>query len=141
MNPIRDYKNKKKISEEQISNGVKIIHKELASGRWQKLSLCEQLANIGSEVSRALRWRNKDKENFESAVSRALELFDLTLQDQRWKGRLREIGRAREVFLDAVSGGREYKSSLEGLERYFFYFAYCARQSLSSSKTVRTGKL
>ncbi len=110
-----------------------IIHKKLASGKWQELSLCEQLGNIGSEVSRARRWQNKDKENFENAVSRALELFELTLQDARWKGRLREIGRAREVFLDAVfGGGREYKSSLKDLDRYFFHFAYCARQQLGA---------
>ena len=29
-------------------------HKELAAGRWKKLSFCEQMANIGSEVERAL---------------------------------------------------------------------------------------
>lgn len=104
------------------------IHKNLASGKWQTLSLVEQLGNIGSEISRALRWENKDRNNFESAVVRALELFDLTLQDPRWRGRLREIARDREVFLDAISGGREYKSSLKNLEKYFFHFAYCARQ-------------
>lgn len=103
-------------------------HKELAAGKWQKLSLCEQLANIGSEVNRAMRWQNKDQKNFEGAVHRALELFELTLDDARWHGRLREIARAREVFLDALSGGKEYKSSLKDLERYFFNFAYCARQ-------------
>lgn len=107
---------------------MKILHQELASGKWQQLTLCEQLGNIGSEVNRALRWKDKDQKNFENAVSRTLELFDLTLDDLRWRGRLREIARAREVFLDAVSGGREYKSSLEELERYFFHFAYCARQ-------------
>ena len=107
---------------------MKILHQELASGKWQQLTLCEQLGNIGSEVNRALRWKDKNQKNFENAVSRALELFDLTLEDLRWRGRLREIARAREVFLDAVSGGREYKSSLEELERYFFHFAYCARQ-------------
>jgi len=31
----------------------KILHKELAAGKWFKLSLAEQMANIGSEVSRA----------------------------------------------------------------------------------------
>lgn len=107
---------------------MKILHQELASGKWQQLTLCEQLGNIGSEVNRALRWKDKNQKNFENAVSRALELFDLTLEDLRWRGRLREIARAREVFLDAVSGGKEYKSSLEEMERYFFHFAYCARQ-------------
>lgn len=62
-------------------------------------------------------------------MNRALELFNLTLEDPRWRGHLREIARAREVFLDAISGGKEYKSSLKDLERYFFYFVYCTRQN------------
>ncbi len=112
----------------------KPIHKELYSGKWQKFSLCEQLGNIGSEVGRAYRWQGKDKNLFRGAVERALELFDLTLDDPRWKGRLREIGRVREVFLDAISGGKEYKSSLKDLEQYFFHFAYCA--NLKKDKKV-----
>ncbi|MBI2624515.1 hypothetical protein HYW67_03390 [Candidatus Parcubacteria bacterium] len=102
-------------------------HQTFASGRWYQLSLLEQLGNIGSEVSRALRWKERDTRLFFGAIERALELFDLTLDDSRWKGRRREIARAREVFLDAVSGGKEYKSSLEDLVRYFDQFAYAAR--------------
>jgi len=49
---------------------IKIIHKELAKGRWFQFSLCEQLGNIGSEVNRALRWQDKDKNNFDNAVLR-----------------------------------------------------------------------
>lgn len=109
---------------------MEAIHKELILGRWQKLSLCEQLANIGSEVSRALRWKDKDQKNFESAIARTFELFDLTLQDPRWRGRLREIARLREVFCDAITGGKEYKSSLKDLDRYFFYYAFCARRNM-----------
>ncbi|MEK7162515.1 MAG: hypothetical protein AAB730_01495 [Patescibacteria group bacterium] len=105
-------------------------HKKLASGGWQKLSLVEQLGNIGSEVSRALTWRGRDEKLFQGAVERALELFDFTLADPRWKGRLREIGRAREVFCDAVLGGKEYKSSLEDLDRYFYHFAFAARNKI-----------
>lgn len=102
------------------------IHKDLASGRWGELSLMEQLGNIGSEVSRAKNWENKNKEIFNGAVERALELFDLTLQDPRWIGRLKEINRAREVFCDAVLGGKEYGSTLESLNRYFLPFAFAA---------------
>ncbi|MCX6738357.1 MAG: hypothetical protein NTY11_03015 [Candidatus Parcubacteria bacterium] len=81
---------------------MEMIHQNLAQGRWQKLSLCE--------------------------LFRALDLFDLTMGDLRWRGRLKEIGRAREVFLDAISNNREYKGSLDGLEKYFFHFAVCARR-------------
>lgn len=101
-------------------------HKELAAGGWYKLSLAEQLGNIGSEVSRASRWKDKDKKLFWGAVERALELFDLTLGDPRWRGRRFEIARAREVFCDAVYGGKLYKSSLQDLMRYFDQFAYAA---------------
>lgn len=87
----------------------------------------EQLGNIGSEVSRASKWKNKDEKIFNNAVDRALELFDLTLDDERWRGRRNEIARAREVFADAVLGGQEYNSNLEGLNKYFLSFAYaCA---------------
>ena len=106
---------------------MSIVHKELAKGRWFELSLCEQLGNIGSEVGRVIRWQDKDENNFEEAVTRALELFELTLKDQRWNKRWREIARARELFCDAITGGEEYKSSLEDLDRYFYYFAFAAR--------------
>lgn len=102
-------------------------HKGLADGRWYELSLAEQLGNIGSEVGRAFRWQRKDKNLFEGAVDRALELFDLTLSDSRWKGRRWEIARAREVFCDAVYGGNLYQSSFSDLVRYFDQFAFSAR--------------
>ncbi len=105
------------------------IQKNLAAGRWQKFSLAEQLGNIGSEVSRAARWKDKDEKLFWGAVERALELFDLTLDDPRWKGRRWEIARAREVFCDAVYGGKLYKSSLQELTRYFDIFAFAARKN------------
>ena len=42
-----------------MGDEMKRQHEGLASGGWEKLSLCEQMANIGSEVSRALNWRKK----------------------------------------------------------------------------------
>lgn len=105
-----------------------MFHKELSQGGWGRFTLLEQLGNIGSEVGRAARYKGKDEEAFYQAAKRALELFDLTLQDPRWKGRLREIARAREVFCDAVwNCGKLYKSNLKDLEDYFFRFAYTAR--------------
>lgn len=105
-----------------------VLHKNLSAGEWQKLSLAEQMGNIGSEVGRARRWQNKDEARFQGAVERALELFDLTIEDPRWSGaRRQEIARSREVFCDAIFGGREYRSTLEDLDRYFFHFAFAAR--------------
>lgn len=103
------------------------IHKKLSQGRWFELSLAEQLGNIGSEVYRVARWQGKDEKLFENAVFRTLELFDLTLEDKRWKNRRWEIARAREVFCDEVYGGKLYKSSFKDLLRYFDIFALAAR--------------
>ncbi len=101
-------------------------HQSLAAGKWQQYSLAEQLGNIGSEVGRTLR-ANNDPVRRENAALRTLELFDLTIRDPRWKHRLKEITRAREVFCDIVYGKGEYGITLEDLDRYFYYFAYAAR--------------
>src|SRR5476649_360021 len=97
------------------------FHTSLAEGRWFKYSLAEQLGNIGSEVGRTIRARG-DVERYKHAVSRTLELFDLTISDPRWRNRLKEILRARELFGYAAYGNGEYKTTLEDLDRYFFYF-------------------
>ena len=102
-------------------------HRELAAGRWAELSLAAQLANVGAEVGRMLRWRGRDDHLATGAFERALELLDLTLTDPRWRGRLREIARARELLCDAAAGGREYGVTLEELDRYFLAFAVAER--------------
>lgn len=107
---------------------MKKLHAELSSGRWMKLSLSEQLGNVGSEVSRALRWRNRDLNLFNGAMDRALELLDLSIQDPRWSHRLKELTRARESLCDAWLGGPEYRTRLEDMNSYFFYFALLARR-------------
>lgn len=101
-------------------------HKNLASGKWFDLSLPEQLGNIGSEVGRATHTKG-DQKRFWGATSRAFELLDLTIADTRWSSRLKELMRVREVLADAVLGGKEYGSTLEDLDRYFYYFAFAAR--------------
>lgn len=99
------------------------LHKNLAEGKWGKMPLAEQLANIGSEVGRAAKWQGRDEKIFDGAVARALELFDLTLKDSRWRGsRLLELGRLKEVFCDGVLGGKEYDTNLHDLEKYFYPF-------------------
>lgn len=100
-------------------------HSNLVAGRWLKLSLAEQLGNIGSEIARAIKAGSaQDKQ---AAVFRALELFDLTLADSRWYGRGSELARAREVVVDFLLGANIYGESPARLERYFMNFALNAR--------------
>lgn len=63
------------------------VHEQLAAGRWHSLSLMEQLGNVGSDVARAAWWYGKDQQRCQQAFERALELLDLTIADDRWKGR------------------------------------------------------
>ncbi len=59
-------------------------HKGLSLERWFKFSLMEQLANVGTDVARALAWRKKnDLENSRLAFERSLELLDLTIEDKK----------------------------------------------------------
>lgn len=107
-----------------------IQHRDLAAGRWYQLSLFEQLGNIGSEISRAVRWSGRNEQLARGAFERALELFDLTLDDPRHRRslpRLREIARAREVVVDFFDGGNDYHSTAESLQKYFDAYALAVR--------------
>ncbi len=107
------------------------IHKDAAAGRWYEMSLCEQMGNIGSEIGRATNWQKKGNlEQCNRALDRAFDLFDITLDDDRWKnysGRLKEICRARELVADTFWGDKEYGDTAQNLEKYFFQFALAAR--------------
>ena len=106
-----------------------IQHKELAGGRWRELSLVDQMANIGSEVERSLKWREKENHPyFEKAFHRALELIDLTIDDPKNGLRLKEIVRMREVLVDYFYGENEYGSSPSSWRSYFLRFNYAARK-------------
>jgi len=102
-------------------------HKDFASGRWFRLSLIEQMANIGSEVERALKWQTKNSDFARQANYRALELFDLTLADSYHAAAKKEIARAREAWLDFFIGPNQYHQTAEQWQRYFQPFAIAAR--------------
>jgi hypothetical protein len=104
-------------------------HSLILQERWQTLSLVEQMANIGSDVERALRWREKGNSNSERlAVERALELLDFTLDDRKNRGRLKEVARVREFVVDYFLGENIYGSDAAGWRKYFYGFAYLARK-------------
>jgi hypothetical protein len=109
------------------------VHERLAGGRWMELTLMEQLANVGSEVDRAIRAAASGRvERRDRAIERALELFDLTAADDRWRGPpRREVLRAREEFCTLLLGSDAIPAadSAASLSRYFLYFAVAARRA------------
>ncbi|MBR3365836.1 hypothetical protein IKG48_01805 [Candidatus Saccharibacteria bacterium] len=98
-------------------------HKDLAAGRWAKMPFSLQLGNIGSEVSRALKWQAKGKEKLmNSAIDRALELFDLSISATREHGKLRELCRARETFCDFFFNENSFHTNPQTFQAYFDQF-------------------
>ena len=104
-----------------------VRHQELAAGRWFRLSLVEQLANVGSEIERTMRWREKGNAEYgRRAFERALELLDLTIADEKNRSRLKELTRLRETLSDYFWFDNSYGSSDESWQRYFHAFTYAA---------------
>jgi len=94
--------------------------------RWARLPIADQMANIGAEVGRAFAaLRRHDQERLEGALRRGLDLFDLTANvwARRKSPRTKEILRARSLFVEAITTGRDDPQ----LERYFMQFAAMAR--------------
>ncbi|RPI24524.1 MAG: hypothetical protein EHM61_16830 [Acidobacteria bacterium] len=103
-------------------------HRELAAGRWKELVFVEQMANVGSEIERALAWRSKGRPDYGiRAFERALELLDLTVSDPKNRSRLRELLRVREALADYFVFENSYHSSDEAWQRYFRFFLLAAR--------------
>lgn len=102
---------------------VNCQHKTLANGGWAKLSFCLQMGNIGSEVSRSLKWYQKNEKRFTSAFERALELFDFTIEASIGNSaRLKEVCRAREEFCDYFMGN-SWGTDPVKMMRYYDQFA------------------
>ena len=92
------------------------------------MSLSEQMANIGSEISRALHWKKKANEKYcRKSVVRALELIALTIDSVTVKSHLKELTRLREAILDYFYGDNEFCSTEILWEKYFNHFNLAAR--------------
>ncbi|MFA5499516.1 MAG: hypothetical protein WC404_00375 [Candidatus Omnitrophota bacterium] len=108
---------------------MSVQHKDLAAGRWKQMPFVEQMANIGSEVERAINWRAKHNDDYSrQAFERALELTDLTLENVSGFPRLKELARLREALVDSFCGSNQFKSSDELWRKYFLNFTYAARR-------------
>ncbi len=106
-------------------------HKKMASGYWDKLTLVEQMANVGSEVERTISWKKKKNNEYSwKAFERTLELLDLTISCKNNISRLNELTRLREALIDYFVGNNQFSSSDELWQKYFFAFNYNARMNL-----------
>lgn len=105
---------------------MNIFHKNLVN-RWNTLSICEQMANIGAEVGRMINWKKKNNpEMSKNCFYRSLELLDFTIEDKKNINSLKEILRIRELLVDYCFENT-YKSSEDFWNKYFYPFNFAAR--------------
>jgi hypothetical protein len=104
-------------------------HKSLANGAWAKLSFIEQMTNIGSEVERSIKWKDKGQDKFfQKAFERLMELLDLTINlNIKNKGKLKELLRVKECLNDSLVFENKYQSSDVAWRKYFRAFNLAVR--------------
>ena len=92
--------------------------------RWGRLTILEQMGNIGSEVGRTIKTKKRG-DDFEPALIRALDLFDATVEAlvAKKSHRTKEVLRAKDQFLHAL-----YTREDDKIEEYFMQFAIAARR-------------
>ena len=109
--------------------------------RWAKLTIFEQMGNIGSEVGRAINARRSgNAERLKGAINRALDLFSATvevlLKDKNQAHRAKEVLRARDLFLALFYDDRFDEA--DKIEDYFMQFAIVARkQAMKAYADIR----
>ncbi len=97
--------------------------------RWAEMPFIAQMANIGSEVGRTLKWKRKGNANMaKGAFVRALDLFDLTIAVGRMNeslssrdSMLKEVIRARDQFCEEYLS--DDSKALIPSDKYFSHFA------------------
>ena len=97
--------------------------------RWAQMDIFEQMGNIGSEVGRAIASKRSGRnERSESAIMRALDLFDATVTTniKTAPHRAREVLLARDQFLALFYDGT-FDKDADAIERYFMHYALAAR--------------
>ena len=110
-------------------DSIELIHGEDTRRDWLMRPITYQMGNIGSEVSRALKWGAKGNQaRADKAIDRALELFDFTIEANVGNhARLTEILMAREEFCDYFFGGNSFHTEPDKMQRYYDGFVMMER--------------
>ena len=91
--------------------------------RWFNMSVGMQLANVGSEVTRAIRWKNKnDQAKQRRFCEKAIELLELTKDDPKNEHRQGELNFCIEELEDYFLGENYYQTTDDMLIRYYDAF-------------------
>lgn len=101
--------------------------------RWHDMTLPQQLGNVGSDFERALKWKQKGKQElFANAAKRTIEQLDMTVSSRSLYGiRRREITRLREETKKELYSKKINIHATDGLANYFLKMALLARKQMT----------
>jgi hypothetical protein len=108
-----------------------IYHKKLESGKWFELSFLQQMGNVGSEIYRAIKWFRLKDDRFQTAFDMALELFDLTIKDNRWYNERTIVMNYRKLFIDTLTNYdtvQNAESKLDEINEKFYEYGLAANE-------------
>lgn len=91
--------------------------------RWFEMGIREQISNVGSEVNRAIRYKNRnDEDKKKRFYEKAVELLELTCADPKNQFRLGELHACIEELTDYFAGENLYNTTDEMLMKYYDAF-------------------
>ena len=91
--------------------------------KWFEMDVGIQLANVGGEICRAIRWKNRGDDKKEANFyNKAMDFLELTMQDPKNSHRLGELREARYELEDFFYGGNTYDNTDESIMKYYDSF-------------------
>lgn len=90
---------------------------------WFEMPIELQISNIGSEVSRAILWKNRGNSERSAAFCRkAIELLYLSIQDSKNAHRKGELSFCIDELTDYFLGENIYETTDVALQKYYDAF-------------------
>ena|SRR3989338_2186100 len=102
------------------------FHKELTEKKWQSMPTIDQMANIGTEIDRTIKWRASDATLSLAAFNRGIELLDATIGDPKNTNSLKELCRVRELLVGHFYFNNMHEFKDEEWHRYFMFFCHAS---------------
>lgn len=95
--------------------------------KWFEMSVGMQISNVGSEVARAIRYKNKgDEQKKINFCNKAIEFLQIIEEDPKNAHRKGEFDFCIEELKDYFLGNNEYNTTDEMLKKYYDAFLQTA---------------
>lgn len=103
--------------------GTTLLDDEKLRDKWFRMSVEDQISNIGSEVNRAINWENKGNiERSRNFCNKAKELLQLSIEDPKNRHRVSEFFNCICELDDRFFGDNKYNTTDEMLRKYYDAF-------------------